>query len=1032
MSPPRQLGLSYLARHAGEFNLNRSDLLNPNITSQYTDADSGTTYIYARQTVAGLDVAWSDMSIAVAADGHVISIGGGYVPNLAGQLAGTSIVPRTSPADAVRYAAIELGLPTDHVPIISTVPTGTDQQSMVSAPAISLDDIPTRLQWVPTADGSAVLAWQMILRTPDGNHWYDLSVGDSSHSIIAVTDWIDDASFNVVPLPNESPQDGGFAVLNNPEDLTASPFGWHDTNGAAGAEFTDTRGNNVDSHLDRNNDNVADPSPPRTSGGATLDFSSFTLDPAQAPTLLQNQNVAMVNLFYMNNIIHDIHYKYGFTEAAGNFQVNNYAKGGLANDAVQADAQDGGGTNNANFATPVDGSAPRMQMYLFTTATPNRDGDLDNGIIIHEYGHGVSNRLTGGPGNSGALSATQSGGMGEGWSDWYALMLMQRPTDAMNDAVPIGTYALNQAQTGAGIRRKPYSFDLTVDPLDFDAYGTTGTTSYGVTRSTEVHNSGELWASALWDINWLLINKYGYDSNLATGYTPGPLPGGAGNKLALKLIMDAMKLQPALPSFIQARDAILAADMALNGGADLLELWTAFARRGLGANASTANSNATTVTVDYTIPPAVLGLLVNSSVPANNSVVLTHPGTYVLNTSGILDGATLDASDLVVNGKPATGYSYTAGTKTVSFTFAIDPVTAEGLQSISVAAGAFNQLSDGKPVFAYNASFRYDVLQMAVVSTSPVVGATVLVPLTTIDVNLNEPVDPASVIASDLGVSQGSVSSVAFLNSNQTIRFTLTGATTEGAFNATIAAGAIADVNGNVNLAFAGSYQLDVGTRAFPLPLTAINPLGSAVYRGSATGVVSSGADTDDFTLPLNAGQVLSLVITSSAALRARVIVLSPTLVTLADVSASVAGAAMDVPPIAIAATGTYTIRMLSVAATSGNYAVQANLNAATETESIAGGGGNNKSITAQSLTPATVTTTTALGSATRATVLGVADGVSNYTAAAVTYAFEEIGGTGATILASLDDDFAAIPNPSPSTFTVRTITRCSPRRTAS
>ena len=171
---------------------------------------------------------------------------------------------------------------------------------------------------------------------------------------------------------------------------------------AAGAEFTDTRGNNVDAHLDRNNDNIADPLPLRPDGGPSLDFSGFTLDPTKDPTDPQNQNIAQVNLYYINNIVHDIHYQYGFTEAAGNFQVNDYGKGGSANDAVQADAQDGGGTNNANFNTPPDGTQPRMQMYLFNTATPQRDGDLDNGVIIHEYGHGVSNRLTGGPANSNA------------------------------------------------------------------------------------------------------------------------------------------------------------------------------------------------------------------------------------------------------------------------------------------------------------------------------------------------------------------------------------------------------------------------------------------------------------------------------------------------------------------------------------------------------------------------------------------------------------------------------------------------------
>ena len=102
----------------------------------------------------------------------------------------------------------------------------------------------------------------------------------------------------------------------------------------------------------------------------------------------------MSNLFYWNNIIHDVFYQYGFDEVSGNFQDKNHSQGGAGGDAVYAEAQDGGGTNNANFATPPDGTHPRMQMYLWDHAIPQRDGDLDNGIIIHEYGHGISTRLT--------------------------------------------------------------------------------------------------------------------------------------------------------------------------------------------------------------------------------------------------------------------------------------------------------------------------------------------------------------------------------------------------------------------------------------------------------------------------------------------------------------------------------------------------------------------------------------------------------------------------------------------------------------
>ena len=126
----------------------------------------------------------------------------------------------------------------------------------------------------------------------------------------------------------------------------------------------------------------------------TIDYAP---DYTQAPTITNNQRFATTNLFYWNNLMHDLTYLYGFDEPSGNFQFSNQGRGGSGNDYVIADAQDAGGTNNANFSTPVDGSAPRMQMYIFNYTTPNRDGDLDNGVITHEYGHGISNRLTGGP-----------------------------------------------------------------------------------------------------------------------------------------------------------------------------------------------------------------------------------------------------------------------------------------------------------------------------------------------------------------------------------------------------------------------------------------------------------------------------------------------------------------------------------------------------------------------------------------------------------------------------------------------------------
>ena len=129
---------------------------------------------------------------------------------------------------------------------------------------------------------------------------------------------------------------------------------------------------------------------------------------------------------------------YGFDEEAGNFQENNYGNGGSESDSVNAEAQDGSGTCNANFGTPPDGSNPTMQMYV----CDDKDGDFDNLVIVHEYGHGISNRLTGGPTNTGCLSNNEQ--MGEGWSDYYGVLMTIKPGDSGTDARGVGTYLFGQ------------------------------------------------------------------------------------------------------------------------------------------------------------------------------------------------------------------------------------------------------------------------------------------------------------------------------------------------------------------------------------------------------------------------------------------------------------------------------------------------------------------------------------------------------------------------------------------------------------
>jgi extracellular elastinolytic metalloproteinase len=100
-------------------------------------------------------------------------------------------------------------------------------------------------------------------------------------------------------------------------------------------------------------------------------------------------DAAISQVFYTSNIYHDFLEVLGFTEAAGNFEELNSGSLGQGGDAVQLNAQDGSGMNNANFMTPPDGQRPRMRMYLWNSTEIITDGDFDNGIILHEYTHGL-------------------------------------------------------------------------------------------------------------------------------------------------------------------------------------------------------------------------------------------------------------------------------------------------------------------------------------------------------------------------------------------------------------------------------------------------------------------------------------------------------------------------------------------------------------------------------------------------------------------------------------------------------------------
>lgn len=575
--PPADIAWNYIRTHRATLGLTDSDLTDVVFVDTYVSRHNGTTHLHLRQRLGGIEVFKGDININISRDGRVINLGNHFVPNLAARV--NARAPALPAAVAIQRAARSLGLQLKQAPAVVNRVGGPAQETHFANAGICRESIPARLMYFADDDGPPRLVWNLVLRLNDGAHWWAMNVDAVTGKVLSKSNWIVNDTYKVYPLPLNNPDEGARSLVTNPADIAASPFGWHDTNGVAGAEYTDTRGNNVFAQEDADNNDTGGFRP---DGGASSAFD-FPIDFSQSPAAYQSAVIA--NLFYWNNVLHDVHYQYGFDEPAGNFQVNNYGHGGLGGDPLQADAQDGSGFNNANFGTPPDGSEPRMQMFIWTFTSPNRDSSVDNGIIIHEFGHGVSTRLTGGPSNVSCLDGIQSGGMGEGWSDWWTLVFTAKPGETNTTPRGVGTYVLGEPTTGAGIRRYPYTTDMTVNPL-----------TYGdVSSHWEVHDVGEVWCAALWDMYWNLVNRYGFDPDLYHG--------AGGNNLAMQLVIDGLKLQPCNPTFLNARDAILLADQNNSGGANQDIIWAAFAGRGMGFSATDGgNHNSTAVTEAFDVP----------------------------------------------------------------------------------------------------------------------------------------------------------------------------------------------------------------------------------------------------------------------------------------------------------------------------------------------------------------------------------------------------------------------------------------------
>jgi hypothetical protein len=589
------------------------------------------THVTYRQVVDGLEVYGTYVKASVDDDGELVSVVENVVPRPAGGVMPASIAPRDALASALRslypgrWAAL---LDAEHeVAAAGNETRFTKGSFFYAAPTVTRVAIPFANG---LREGFLVETWE----NATNELWHTL-VGDDGQIVYRELRTNSD-TYKIFP---DHPGNSTQTIVSGPGAGNAeSSSGWVFSN--------TTTGNNVDAYLDRDNNNSAD------SGGrpvsSTQSFTA-TADLTQAPTTSTNQMVAVQNLFYLNNKIHDTLYRHGFTEAAGNFQENNFGRGGSGSDSVNAEAQDGGGTNNANFATPTDGSNPRMQMYLWNRTTPSRDGDLDSDIVWHEYGHGLTWRMIG------SMSGPLAGAIGEGNGDVLSIL-------ANNDD-RVGEYSYNSS---TGIRRYRY----TNYPL-----------TYGDVTGSSVHNDGEIYAATMWYL-WQLWQAEGLSLDLLYDY-----------------MIDGMNYTPARPAYEDMRDGILA---AITDPAHECLVWQAFAHFGIGVGANGSESCnfircTVSITESFTVP-AEYADCSGGGTPTNNPPTASFTSSVsgltasFTDTSGDSDGSVVSWSWNFGDGATSTtrnpSHAYaTGGTYTVTLTVADDDgATSTATGSVTVAA----------------------------------------------------------------------------------------------------------------------------------------------------------------------------------------------------------------------------------------------------------------------------------------------------------------------------------------------------------
>lgn len=678
---------NFMADNAGFYGLTAKQVGQLTKVSDYTNPAGNLSFVEFQQEFNGIPVFQGYVRGIFSADGKLVRTTGLLAPGV--NVKTLSTAPAREPAEAVADAAASIKVAVDSGSVFVMDRSADGRTATVSRGPFD-EDTKVEKIYFPLAPGRLVLAYSMTLWEPVYAYIVivDANTGELLWRKNITQDQTQPVTYNIYNDDSPTPQSPTNCTAPSPcplapgitrtdvtlvsENAAADNLGWI-PDGAGNAVTT---GNNADAGLDVASPNGIDTGGRATATGRTFSFP-YIPDGAADPTGSNtpsdtNYRMGIVtNLFFVTNRYHDLIYNFGFTEAARNFQTDNFGRGGLGNDFVRAEAQDFSGTNNANFNTPADGSLPRMQMYIFTTTPVQRDGDLDTEVMYHELTHGTSNRLHA---NATGLNSNESAGMGEGWSDYYARALRADASENVDGLFPSGSYVTKNFYYG--IRRFPYAVRSNVgpngkphnpttfadiDPAQIDLSDGAFPPAF-VGTADEVHNIGDVWCNILLEVRANLIHQLGF----ATG-----------NPRSVQIVTDGMKLDPVNPTLVQARDSILAANCAGFTGANELDIWQGFKVHGMGFRAGyrLAADGRVHVSENFDGPNLTLGTVTATETSGNGNGQFDPGETISLSiplSNTLCATSATNASATLSPGGGSANYGTIApsgnGTQSISFT----------------------------------------------------------------------------------------------------------------------------------------------------------------------------------------------------------------------------------------------------------------------------------------------------------------------------------------------------------------------------